>query len=65
MEGSKKQAITVEDLTAIKLMEEIHELDQEIKLKQKWINTRVKLLHQINKDSKDKSKLVNDFLSTI
>ena len=37
------------DLTAMKLMEEIVEYDQEIKMKQKWINSRIKMLHEINK----------------
>ena len=50
--GSGNQAfaqseITVEDLTVMKLMEEIMELDQEIKMKQKWINTRMKMLHKL------------------
>ena len=31
----------------MKLMEEIVEFDQEIKMKQKWINSRMKLLHNI------------------
>ena len=39
------QDLTVEDVTVMKLMEEIIEFDQEIKMKQKWINSRVKLLH--------------------
>ena len=60
-----KKNLTVEDITAIKLMEEIHELDQEIKLKQKWINTRVKLLHEINKKKSDRSQLIDDFLQRI
>ena len=38
---------SVQDFTVMKLMEEIVEFDQEIKMKQKWINTRMKLLHQI------------------
>ena len=39
--------ISVEDLTVMKLMEEIMEFDQEIKMKQRWINTRMKMLHKI------------------
>ena len=39
--------ISVEDLTVMKLMEEIMEFDQEIKMKQKWINTRMKMLHKL------------------
>ena len=39
--------LTIEDLTVIKLMEEITEFDQEIKMKQRWINSRMKMLHQL------------------
>ena len=39
--------ISIEDLTVLKLMEEIMEIDQEIKLKQKWINTRMQMLHKL------------------
>ena len=39
--------ISVEDLTVMKLMEEIMEIDQEIKMKQRWINTRMKMLHKL------------------
>ena len=39
--------ISIEDLTVMKLMEEIMEFDQEIKMKQKWINTRMKMLHKL------------------
>ena len=39
--------ISVEDLTVMKLMEEIMEFDQEIKMKQRWINTRMKMLHKL------------------
>ena len=46
MESNQPQ-LSIEDVTVMKLMEEIVEFDQEIKMKQKWINTRVKLLHQI------------------
>ena len=53
MEKNHKQEpklgnISVQDFTVMKLMEEIVEFDQEIKMKQKWINTRMKLLHQIH-----------------
>jgi hypothetical protein len=34
-------------LTVMKLMEEIMEFDQEIKMKQRWINARMKLLHNL------------------
>jgi hypothetical protein len=43
--GNLGEDLTVEDLTVIKLMEEIMEFDQEIKMKQRWINSRMKLLH--------------------
>merc|ERR1712013_686159 len=39
--------ISMEDLTVMKLMEEIMEFDQEIKMKQQWINTRMKMLHKL------------------
>ena len=41
------QELTVEDLTVMKLMEEIMEFDEEIKMKQRWINTRMKMLHKL------------------
>ena len=37
----------MEDLTVMKLMEEIMELDQEIKMKQRWMASRMKMLHQM------------------
>ena len=46
---SSEEDLTVEDITVMKLMEEIIEYDQEIKMKQKWINTRMKMLHQIQR----------------
>jgi hypothetical protein len=54
MEGKRERSnssvfmesdLSVEDLSVIKLMEEIMEFDQEIKMKQRWINSRMKLLH--------------------
>ena len=54
MDGKKSEAqkegqavYSLEEITIMKLMEEIMEYDQEIKMKQKWINARMKLLHQI------------------
>ena len=41
------QELSVEDLTVMKLMEEIMEFDEEIKMKQRWINTRMKMLHKL------------------
>ena len=39
--------ISLEDLTVMKLMEEIMELDQEIKLKEKFVKTRMAMLHKL------------------
>lgn len=39
--------MTLEDLTVLKLMEEIMELDQEVKMKEKFIKTRMNMLHKI------------------
>lgn len=44
---SSEQGLSYEDLTVMKLMEEIMEFDQEIKMKQRWINARMKMLHQV------------------
>ena len=59
--------LTVEDITVMKLMEEIVEFDQEIKMKQKWINSRMKLLHEINKKDKrpESKQIVYEFLQKI
>ena len=55
--------VTIEDLTVMKLMEEIMELDQEIKMKQKWVNTRMKMLHKIlPKQSTRTTAIAEDFL---
>jgi hypothetical protein len=45
--SSEGGSVSLEELTIMKLMEEIMEYDQEIKMKQRWINTRMKLLHKI------------------
>ena len=42
-----EQEITIEELTIMKLMEEIIEFDTEIKMKQSWINTRMNMLHKL------------------
>ena len=39
--------IGLEEITVMKLMEEIMEFDQEIKMKQRWVNARMKLLHNL------------------
>ena len=54
------------DFQVMKLMEEIVEFDMEIKMKQKWINSRMKLLHQIQGTQKPEMKeVVNDFMKQI
>ena len=50
MENDNKAEFSIQDFTVMKLMEEIVEFDQEIKMKQKWINSRIKLLHEIQKN---------------
>ena len=45
--NSASANLTIEDITVMKLMEEIVEFDQEIKMKQKWINSRIKMLHEL------------------
>ena len=65
---SNQQQLSIEDVTVMKLMEEIVEFDQEIKMKQKWINTRVKLLHQIQSTQQQQAPgkmIINDFLQQI
>ena len=47
MEAAGEDKFNLQDFTVMKLMEEIVEFDQEIKMKQKWINTRINMLHQI------------------
>ena len=52
----------------MKLMEEIIEIDQEIKMKQKWVNTRMKLLHEIRKKQSDKPEMkviIGDFMKQV
>ena len=61
--------ISVEDLTVMKLMEEIMEFDQEIKMKQKWINTRMKMLHKIlpshKKSGSNTAIVIEKFMSAL
>ena len=56
--------LTLEELTIMKLMEEIMEFDQEIKMKQRWINTRMKMLHQIlpKQEKKEMKAVIHNFL---
>ena len=61
---SKGEGISLEELTIMKLMEEIMEFDQEIKMKQRWINTRMKLLHNLlpNQEKNDMKMIIQNFL---
>lgn len=56
--------ISLEELTIMKLMEEIMEYDQEIKMKQRWINTRMKMLHQLmpKQEKNDMKQIIHNFL---
>ena len=51
--------ISIEDLTMMKLMEEIIEYDQEIKMKQQWINTRMRLLHKLLPKQENKQTIAS------
>jgi len=59
--------LTMEEFTVVKLMEEIVEFDSEIKHKQKQINSRMKMLHQLlpkeDKTNKRQVDLVERFMS--
>ena len=56
--------ISIEDLTVMKLMEEIMEFDQEIKMKQKWIDKRMKMLHKLlPSQKKNTATLVESFMA--
>ena len=58
--------ISVEDLTVMKLMEEIMEIDQEIKMKQRWINTRMKMLHKLLPEQKPETQQICEkFMSAL
>jgi len=60
--------IGIEDLTVMKLMEEIMEFDQEIKMKQRWINTRMKMLHKLlpeKKEGSTRARLIEKFMSSL
>ena len=59
--------VSIEDLTVLKLMEEIMEIDQEIKLKRKFINTRMKMLHKLlpSHPNKQTALYAEDFLLNI
>ena len=59
--------LSVEDITVMKLMEEVIELDQEINLKRKFINSRINMLNQIRgqHESDKKGRLIGNFLKRI
>ena len=59
--------MSVEDLTVMKLMEEIMEFDQEIKMKQRWINTRMKMLHKLmpKHQGGKTANLIEKFMSSL
>jgi hypothetical protein len=58
------EEFSVEDLTVMKLMEEIMEFEQEIKMKQKWIKTRMQMLNKIlpTKQRSKATAMVEDFI---
>ena len=58
------QEITIEELTIMKLMEEIMEFDMEIKMKQSLINTRMNMLHKLlpKQENSHFKKLIHNFL---
>jgi len=56
--------ISIEDLTVMKLMEEIMELDQEIKMKKLWIDKRMKMLHKLlPSQKKNTATIVESFMA--
>merc|ERR1712062_596031 len=59
--------ISLEDLTVMKLMEEIMEFDQEIKMKQRWINTRMKMLHKLlpTHQGSQTANVIEKFMSSL
>ena len=54
---AQQEDLSIEDITVMKLMEEIIEYDQEIKMKQKWIDTRMRMLRQIQKKQPQSSEM--------
>ena len=64
LNASEENHMTLEELTIMKLMEEIMEFDQEIKMKQRWINARMKMLHQIlpGQQKKELKQIIHNFL---
>eukprot|EP00347_Sterkiella_histriomuscorum_P004123 403361667 len=63
---SDTQAIGLEEVTVMKLMEEIMEMDQEIQMKQKWINTRVQMLHRLRpSQNKNLKSIIYNFIKRL
>ena len=62
--GGSRGQLGLEELTVMKLMEEIMEFDQEIKMKQRWINARMKLLHNLlgQQEKKEMKQIIQNFL---
>ena len=68
MQSHNQEDLSIEDITVMKLMEEIIEYDQEIKMKQKWIDTRMRMLNQIQKKqshNKEMKQVMKDFMAKI
>lgn len=63
-ENVNSRHLGLEEVTVMKLMEEIMEFDQEIKMKQRWINARMKLLHNLLKtqEKKEMKQIIESFL---
>merc|ERR1712195_418702 len=59
--------LTMEEFTVVKLMEEIVEFDAEIKHKQKCINSRMKMLHQLlpKQEQHKTGDLIKKFMSRL
>ena len=62
--SSNSGHISLEEVTVMKLMEEIMEFDQEIKMKQRWINARMKILHNLtdHQEKKEMKQVIYNFL---
>jgi hypothetical protein len=63
--GHMSDEFTSDDLHIMKIMEEIIELDQEVKLKQEFINNRMSMLNRLlpKQDGNDeKKKTIENFL---
>ena len=58
------KGVGLEEVTIMKLMEEIMEFDQEIKMKQRWINSRMKLLHNLlqKQEKSERKQIIHNFL---